>query len=134
MCAWRKDSKGAVFLRLKGPHMATLVTTQLCCQAKPTLVRFIFTVSFWRKGSGNAEVRLSVDILIHLLVCCSFTFTYFMISTRYTNKLIDKWFLKTETNWEFLFSSGWINRAFKLKYKCQETNNYAISLWQWYYK
>lgn len=51
--------------------MATLVTTQLCCQAKQMLVRFIFTVSFWRKGSVKAEVRLSLDILIHLLVGCS---------------------------------------------------------------
>lgn len=59
----------------KGAHMATLVTTQLRCQAKQMLVRFIFTVSFRRKGSVKAQVRISVDILIHLLACCSFTFT-----------------------------------------------------------
>lgn len=59
----------------KGEHMAALVTTQLCCQAKQMLVRFIFTVSFRRKGSVKAEVRISVDILIYLLACCSFTFT-----------------------------------------------------------
>lgn len=60
--------------------MATLVTTQLCCQAKQMLVRFIFTVSFWSKGSVKAEVSFSVDIVIHLLVCCSVTFTYLMIA------------------------------------------------------
>lgn len=59
----------------KGAHMATLVTTQSCHQAKQKLVRFIFTVSFRRKGSVKAEVRISADILIHLLACCSFTFT-----------------------------------------------------------
>lgn len=49
--------------------MATLVTTQLHCQAKQMLVRFIFIISFLRKGSVKAEVRLSVDVLIYHLVC-----------------------------------------------------------------
>lgn len=56
-----------------------------------------------------------MDILIHLLVCCSLTFIYLMIVLGITiTKLIT--IFKTETNH---FASGWENKPFKLKYVYQ---------------
>lgn len=61
------------------------------------------------------QLRLNVDILIHLLVCCSLTFIYLMIVLGITiTKLIT--IFKTETNH---FASGWENKPFKLKYVYQ---------------
>lgn len=116
---WAQNVPGTVIEKVRvlealyeGPHMATLVTTQLHCQAKQMLVRFIFTVSFLRKGWVKAEVRLTVDILIYLLVCSLFTLSLALGIPIHKLTII---FENDGTNWEFLFPSGWKNRPFKLK-------------------